>query len=301
MAGTLVQTPSNGAADYTDFLAQMERVKKGFFNIDFTTLSDGSTAPEIKAGSWIEVDGNIYKFTSAEAITGWAGIATSTPCYVKVTPSGTSITASFTTDAPTYTDLKNGWYSGNDRYILWLYKDSIDEYTLMRTENEIKKNLKVISDITLPNNSIDLAFLAQGVLDTYLKAQGVGVVPIYEKLALRDTGIHIGNGGTRSTDGNQVITGVGFQPSVIIFFAGDTTESFINFSVGFDNGTVHMALNIFSDAASQRINTAQSIDIDNGGGNRIKGYVSAIGADGFTITWNVLGTRSVNFIYLCLP
>ena len=143
--------------------------------------------------------------------------------------------------------------------------------------------------------------LAGGLLDTVLKGQGAGVKPIFEKFALRDTGVHIGNGGTRSTDGDQVITGVGFQPSVIIFFAGDTTESFINFSIGFDDGTVHMALNIFGDVASQRINTVQSIDIDNGGGNRIKGEVSALGADGFTITWNLMGTRSVNFIYLCLP
>ncbi len=139
MAGELVQTPTNGALDWSDFVAQMERVKKGTIPLEFTTLTAGSTAPKIIAGSWVEVNGNMYRFNSQETATGWSGIGSPALVYMKVVVAGTSITAEFTTSAPTYSDLKQGWYNGNDRYILWLYKDSGDNYTLMKTEPEITR------------------------------------------------------------------------------------------------------------------------------------------------------------------
>jgi len=166
MAGTLVETPANKAADYTRFLFQMERLKKGFFNIEFTTLADGATPPAIKAGSWIETDGAIYKFEGDdEVITGWGGIANSTVCYVKVIPDGDDITAEFTDVAPTYIDLKNGWYDGDDRYILWLYKDAVPEYTAMVTEPEVTRKWKLTGELELPNASIDRVHLVPDIID----------------------------------------------------------------------------------------------------------------------------------------
>lgn len=131
MSGALVQTPSNSAADWTDFITQMERLKKGFFNIDFTTMADGAVAPEIEAGSWIESSGNMYLFGTQEAATGWGGIANDTEAWMKVVPAGTSITAEFTDIAPSYNELRNGWYNVDDRYILSVYKDGAGEYTRM--------------------------------------------------------------------------------------------------------------------------------------------------------------------------
>lgn len=131
MAGALVQTPANGAADYTDFITQMERIKKGFYNIDFTTMADGVVAPEIAAGSWIESSGNMYLFGTQEAATGWGGIANSTEAWIKVVPAGTSITAEFTDTAPSFNELRNGWYNGDDRYVLSVYKDAGGDYIRM--------------------------------------------------------------------------------------------------------------------------------------------------------------------------
>ena len=158
---------------------------------------------------------------------------------------------------------------------------------------------EAVETAKIKNENVTLAKIARGTLDTYLKAQGASD-PIYEKLALKDTGIKIGNG-TRNTAGDQVITGVGFESSVIIFIAGDA-DSVLNFSNswGFDNGTVHMCQMVRDDGVSQLINTGFSIFIETTG-DILKGLISAIGADGYTITWTLTGTKSVNFIYLCLP
>ncbi len=131
MAGTLLQTPVNGAGNWTDWITQMEKVKRGFFNIDFTTLTDGATAPEIEAGSWIDVDTNMYTFGIQEAATGWGGIANSTEAWMKVVPAGTAITAEFTDTPPTFDALKNGWYDTDDRYVLSVFRDSGGDYADM--------------------------------------------------------------------------------------------------------------------------------------------------------------------------
>jgi len=79
--------------------------------------------------------------------------------------------------------------------------------------------------------------LTGGALDTVLKGQGAGEKPIFEKPTLLDTGVHIASI-ARDTGGVQAYTGVGFEPSVVIFLAHDNTVANKNFSIGFDqNGT----------------------------------------------------------------
>ncbi len=137
-------------------------------------------------------------------------------------------------------------------------------------------------------------------LDYYYKGAGVGNWPIWEALSLRDTGIHIGTS-TRNTAGNQVITGVGFTSSVIIFLATDDTGANMNWSVGVDNSTIHAVLLQGTNGTVITINAGYSIYIDRGGGNSLTADVDAIGADGFTLAWVLFGACVVDFIYLCLP
>ena len=138
------------------------------------------------------------------------------------------------------------------------------------------------------------------VLDTYLKAQGAGVDPIFEKLALRDTGIKIGNS-TRSAAGNQVISGVGFQASIIFFIANESDSMALNMSWGADDGITHLAVAEQLDGILQTSVPNFSLYISASGGNILKGYVSDIGSDGFTINWELIGTKRINYIYICLP
>lgn len=142
--------------------------------------------------------------------------------------------------------------------------------------------------------------LAAGALDAYLKSQGAGVLPIYEKMKLNDTGIHIDNF-ARSTAGDLVITGVGFQPSVVFFLCADGTISNMNASIGFDNMSDHMCLTIRSNHTQIGTNVNDSIQVYRSGANALAGEISAMGADGFTITFTLWGTCDLTGLYLALP
>ena len=142
--------------------------------------------------------------------------------------------------------------------------------------------------------------LAPAAAGTVLKSAGVGALPAFLPHYLGDTGIHIADD-TRDTGGDQVIAGVGFTSSVIIFFACDTTASQENLSWGFDDGTVHMCTNYMVDGTAAGLSAGYSILINRDGGNNLGGVVSAIGGDGFTITWTLVGACGAKFLYLCLP
>ncbi len=117
---------------------------------------------------------------------------------------------------------------------------------------------------------------------------------------LRDTGIHIGND-TRNASGNQVITGVGFLPSVIIFLAVDDTGANMNWSAGFNYASGASCINARSGGTVIQVSTTRSMYIYRGAGNRIDAFVSAFGADGFTLDWALTGACVVDFVYLALP
>lgn len=142
--------------------------------------------------------------------------------------------------------------------------------------------------------------LASGAADLFLKAQGAGVIPVWETIALSDTGVHIGNA-VRNTAGAQVITGVGFTSSIVIFFAVDGSGGQENLSNGADDGTVHNCVYYHSDGTAVSLSSTHSIHIEQGGGNSIIGLVSAIGGDGFTLTWTLAGVQATKFVYICLP
>ena len=105
------------------------------YGYEAVTIDEYATtaSPEVQAGSKIEINGDLYKFTSAEAITGWSGISNSTQAYIKFVPSGSSVTVAYTSTAPTWSDSKQGWYgtggTANDRYIFAVYKDGSGNYT----------------------------------------------------------------------------------------------------------------------------------------------------------------------------
>ncbi len=139
-----------------------------------------------------------------------------------------------------------------------------------------------------------------GAMNTYLKGTGLGANPNYRVLALRDTGIHIGTN-TRNVAGNQVITGVGFESSVIIFVAVDSVTSNQNWSIGFDNEAVHQSTYRAYNGTAITSNTTNSLTIVRDISNMLLGLLSAIGADGFTITWTLTGACSLKYMYLCLP
>ena len=142
--------------------------------------------------------------------------------------------------------------------------------------------------------------MVTGVLDTYLKAQGADIDSIYEKLALKDTGIRI-NQGSKTGTGDLVISDVGFQPSVVIFIATQQTGDHVESSWGFDDGTRHYV--IYSSSSGNKYpNISFAIYIISSTGNYHTAKITSLASNGFTLTWYQVGIEaSTGFIYLCLP
>lgn len=142
--------------------------------------------------------------------------------------------------------------------------------------------------------------LAAAVADLYLKSQGAGTTPIYEALRLRDTGIYL-NSFTRNAGGAMPITGVGFEASLYIFLASDNQQANMNWSVSFCNAAFQAVLYQYDTGTEAWLDTDNCIYIRRAVGNSLRAALSAIGADGFTLDWTIVGACSLKFAVLGLP
>lgn len=142
MAGSSIAMPANAASDWSNFVTIVERNLRGWMALSLTNI-DNTSEPAVAAGSAVEVGGTVYAFDIEEAITGWGGISNSEDVWIKVVPSGSSITAAFTTTPPTWSDAKQGWYDGVDRYVAWLLKDAAGDYTPKQILEDLAPRVQV--------------------------------------------------------------------------------------------------------------------------------------------------------------
>ena len=105
-----------------------------------------------------------------------------------------------------------------------------------------------------------------------------------------------------TADGTQAVTGVGFQPTHIIFHANINNIAG-GFSVGFDDGTTRRGSGIdgntaytFSDGSSTTDISILCRDVAGSTGASYEGSVTTLGADGFTITWNKIGSPTGSLV-----
>lgn len=89
-------------------------------------------------------------------------------------------------------------------------------------------------------------------------------------------------------NGTQAITGVGFQPKAVIFFmatGGNTMRSY-----GIDDGTT-AGCTYRRQVGDSSFNTTYSIYFDsNTGVTEYRANITALGSDGFTLTWVTTGS-----------
>ncbi len=100
---------------------QLEKQRIGLLQLTLTNFANTSE-PAIAAGSVVEFGGSLYVFSGDEAITGWSGVSNDTDAYIKLVPGVSLVTAEFVEAAPTWSDSKQGWYNGNDRYVAGLHR-----------------------------------------------------------------------------------------------------------------------------------------------------------------------------------
>ncbi len=127
MAGAQVNLYAIGDVDLEAMMDTLDKQRVTYQGLSLTNY-DNTSLPAIAAGSLVEVAGALFKFTSEEAITAWAGVGVGA-AYIKLVPAGTDpdeVTAEFTDTAPTWSDAKQGWYgtggAANHRYVATLTK-----------------------------------------------------------------------------------------------------------------------------------------------------------------------------------
>ena len=93
--------------------------------------------------------------------------------------------------------------------------------------------------------------------------------------------------------GTQAITGVGFKPSLVYFYAV-INNAIGRCSLGFDNGTTALS-SIDNTASPSGVNewgkgSTSSIVSNHGSGNQYAGNISTLDTDGFTLSWTKVGS-----------
>lgn len=129
MSGSKINEYGIGDADLSSLMETVDNQRIGFHAVSLTEFAT-TNKPKIAQGSRIEVNGAIYEFDESgdEDISGMPADGT---VYIKLTPSGSTITAEFTADAPTWDDEKQGWYETgtNNRYLNFAMTKSGADYS----------------------------------------------------------------------------------------------------------------------------------------------------------------------------
>ena len=85
------------------------------------------------------------------------------------------------------------------------------------------------------------------------------------------------------------ITGVGFTPKIVIFFANVSSTTLV--SLGFDNGTtMFMVFYVLTASVWANVTTDSIGLIAELGVTQVAGNISSMDVDGFTITWGKTGS-----------
>lgn len=125
MSITEITAPSAVPAAVADYEAQNELIQSALTGLAKITLSnyDNDSAPAVKVGSIFNVGGTTYGVsTGDETPSGYAGIAVSTTFYLYF-DAGTELFV-YSSTAPTWNDVYQGWYNSNDRAFFRMYKDA---------------------------------------------------------------------------------------------------------------------------------------------------------------------------------
>ncbi len=122
MSIVLVNDFAVGDVNLTAMMETLNITYKGKSEVTLSNY-DNDTAPDIKVGSVFDCNGAIFSVTSSdETPSGYSGIANDTMFYLIYSVGLNEFI--YTATAPTWSDSKQGWYDGNNRYFFSMYKDS---------------------------------------------------------------------------------------------------------------------------------------------------------------------------------
>lgn len=130
---------------------------------------DNDLAPAVKQGSSFDSKETPVDVASDATPTGYSGIAVSTTFYLYWDESAGSFIYSST--APTWSDLYQGWYNVDDRALFSMYKDSGGTLYQLKT---VLRNPSVMENMTI-GNLITNGGIDAGNNGTYLKTKVIEI------------------------------------------------------------------------------------------------------------------------------
>jgi hypothetical protein len=141
---TQITTPAAGATDWSDFVDQVEKHRRGYMQVSLTNMTNTS-APSVAEGSVVVVAGAFYHADEDEAVSG-GSVSAGNLNYIRLE----SGEPSWTTTAPTWSDSKQGWYDATEayRYIGGCYYDGSD-YVGKFVYDQNGRKINYATDITL--------------------------------------------------------------------------------------------------------------------------------------------------------
>lgn len=147
-------------------IIQTEKQRLGYMAL---SLSNWGTSgiPQIVGN--VEVAGALYSFDSLESIGNWSGVSAGT-VYIKLVVSGSSITAQWTSVAPSWSAEKQGWYSPtsgeeNQRYVFQATKVDASNVTGKARMPSYKAAIRAL--LSLNSGKIQNTDWAEGIAGTY--------------------------------------------------------------------------------------------------------------------------------------
>ncbi len=159
--------------DYEMMLATINAAYIGKAEITLSNY-DNDSAPVIKVGAKIEVNGALIKLTTSDATpSGYAGITNSTTFFLYYDSSaGVAI---YSNTVPVWNDALQGWYNGNDRAFFSMYKDSggtlYESKVLLLNQN----NLEVGGYLSYKSKRI--------TSDNFIHAASITQNDVYDKIS----------------------------------------------------------------------------------------------------------------------
>jgi len=105
---------------------------------------------------------------------------------------------------------------------------------------------------------------------------------------------------SRGSAGAQTITGLGFAPKAVIFLANDADIATEAFSQGFDKLDQRACIFKGGNVATVYQSIVRSIVIQVDVANFIRGYITSMDADGFTVTWDLTGSATAYVVFLAM-
>jgi len=130
--------------------------------------------------------------------------------------------------------------------------------------------------------------LASGAANTLLTGQGAGSIPAFNPASIGSFQMNAGLI-IRSTSGDEVISGLAYEPKLIYFQARDETSMNPNLSVAVATPDFVYQLRLNYNGTRVHTNALNCTQIKRDAANQIYAVVSAWNADGFTLTYTLAG------------